>query len=106
MRTVTKEDFSLQYDPENKFNFIESEDGEIFAYGHVDPQDIVSEVKAYASLTSSDYYTDEEYDDLLNWVDHTWAIIVTSDDEEEWRFQYGQKFEGESGAFPLTMIVR
>lgn len=100
------EDFSLQYDETNKFSFFESEDGEIFSYGHRDPIDIVSEVKLYA-LVMGDFLSDEDADELIQYVKHTWAKILpgmTRDDE--WRFQFGDKYESEEEAFPLTVIDR
>lgn len=102
----TAKDFSFRYDAERTFPFFESEDGEIFAYGHVDPQNLVAEVRNYDNLMAGEGWgTDEDYDDLIQYVKHTWAIIVDDGVDGEWRFQYGDK-EGVEGAFPLTVVER
>lgn len=103
----TENDFIMHWDDEHSFSFFESEAGEIFSYGHRDPIELVSEVREYDVLTSGDEsFVDYSYDDLIPYVRHTWAVISSSEEEEEWRFSYGVKYEGSAGAFPITHIVR
>ena len=101
----TAKDFSLNYDADHQFSFFESEDGEIFGFGHQDPQDLVSDLREYDRLTGGTGW-EEDYDELLQVVRHTWAVIVSGGVDDDWRFQYGDKYEGEEGAFPLTILDR
>lgn len=101
----TAEDFTLQLDEESKFPFLESEDGEIFAYGHVDPETLVKELMLY-DLLCDFFQSLEEYLSLVKYTTHTWAVVVDDGIDGEWRFSYGDSYKDTEGSFPLTHILR
>ena len=101
----TAEDFTLQLDEESKFSFLESEEGEIFAYGHVDPETLVKELMLYDLLCGS-LQSLEEYLSLVKYTEHTWAVVVDDGIDGEWRFYYSVSYRDTDGAFPITHIPR
>lgn len=101
--TPKAEDFEVYWDADHLFHFFESEDGDIFAYGHADPEEIVSEVQEYDRLSGG---PDEDYAPLLTQVRHTWALVTSGSVDDDWRFGYGDKYKDAEGSFPLTVITR
>lgn len=101
----TAEDFTLQFNEKSKFQFLEGEDGEIFAYGHAYPETLVKELMLY-DLFCDSLQSFEEYFSLVQCVTHTWAVIVDDGIDGEWRFSYGDSYKDTEGSFPLTHILR
>jgi hypothetical protein len=102
----TYKDFEMQWDEDHLFRFFESEDGYIFAFDHADPQELVAEVREYDRVCGGVDVEGEDYDGLIPFVRHTWAVVVEGGIDDDWRFQYGDKYISEKGAFPLTVIAR
>jgi len=102
------EDFELRWDADHYFHFFESEDGDIFAYGHKDPQNLVDEVRTYDTVCSGQDIDEDNYDEVLSQVVHTWAKVESGNIEfdDDWKFGYGDKYRDVEGSFPLTVIRR
>lgn len=101
-----EEDFFLKYDDENTFSFFESEDGEIFSYGHRNKEELLLEVVLY-DLVCDNFQSKEEYLALKESVSHTWATIEGNPSEDdEWKFTFGADHKEREGSFPITVIHR
>jgi hypothetical protein len=84
--------------------FIESEDGSIFAYGHIDPALFVEVVHDFDVEMASDSEPRHELTD----VQHCWAtVVLPSSDPDGWQIEWGKTSTAETpGAFPVTVVAR
>lgn len=105
--TPVASDFELTYDKDHTFPFLETEDGDYFAWGFQDPQDFINSIREYDIFVGiEDDIEDEEYDSYLKYVHHTFAKMTEDSVDGEWRFQYGEKYKDDPEAFKLTVFVR
>lgn len=105
---LTAEDFTMQYDAEHKFPFIENEDATIMAWGHGDPEALLDAIFEYDTLCDPKYAERGEEGSLAR----RWAVRVEPDDPEDeqfwfqWAGQDASFTEATPGAFPVTIWSR
>jgi hypothetical protein len=105
---LTEDDFTMLYDPEHRFRFIESEDATIMAWGHREAEEFLDEVFAYDKLCDSNYAERGTPGE----ISHLWAVRDEpgpSDDGDwwiRWSDEKGAFTEATPGAFPVTVWSR
>ena len=97
---LTPDHFSMQYDADHRFEFIESEDATIMAWGHRDVEPLLDEVLAYDLLADD---RTERHDAAE--VRHLWAV-QEADTEDGWWISWNGVTEATPKAVAVTVIER
>ena len=102
MEPLTEADFSMQYDAEHTFPFIEDENATIMAWGHPDPVTLAGRITEYDRRASGDPEAEATQPENISRV---YAVMV--EDGEEWRIRWGSSVSADTeGAFPVSIVSR
>lgn len=111
MKTLTADDFRMRYDADHVFEFVESEDATIMAWGHRDPDELLDEVFVYDGLCDPGYAERGTPADIR----HLWAVRIEDADDVDgadgwwiaWTDHAGRPItQSTAGAFAVTVWAR
>lgn len=102
---LTPDDFSIRWDENTTYSFVESEDGLIMAYGHQGKEDFAKLVYQY------DFKNDPKYAEMheVSDIQHLWAVRTappSGAEEDGWWMSWKNVTKDTAQAFPITLIVR
>lgn len=74
MSTNLREQFSMQYDADNWFPFVEDENCNITGYGHQDKAEFAAAINRYDEVCSGESYPEDEQWDEGS-IGHGWVTV-------------------------------
>lgn len=88
--TLTVDDFRMLWDSEHTFEFMQSEDGALMAWGHKDAEAFLDEVFVFDTLCDPDGAERGDPGD----IQHLWAVLDSRDDDGEWWIRWKRLLAG------------
>ena len=95
-------DWSMQYDADHWFPFVEDENANITGLGHQDPSEFVAAVNAYDQLCDPDLTDDDLWD--ADYISHQWAVLSEDGERLYTRRGYLPVTEHTEGAIAITTL--
>lgn len=101
---LTREQFDAGAAMAGDLPVVESEDGDLYAYGHADPAAFVAAAEAWWRSLGGD---PADYDLDASSVAHRWAVCtIPADHPDGWWISWASDITQETpNAFPLTIVT-